>query len=215
MNTLLIATHNPSKLKEISNYCKDRSRPVPTIHIELLSLFDLNITSQPEETGKTFEENSLLKAKYYARLCTDSTMCCPYILADDGGLTIDILNGEPGVKSNRWLGHEAKDQELIDFTLKKLQGIPEEKRTAYLETVITFYDPASRTSVSETEKIKGRIADKPSNKWTPGYPYRGLFIVEKFQKYYDDLNEKEHEQVNHRLLALKRLIVKINNYLIE
>lgn len=204
MKTILIATHNEAKLEEltlgITNFIKG---------VRILNLNDLKIIEDPEETGKTFEENAKMKAIYYATKTGYPT------IADDGGLHIEALNGEPGVKSKRWLGREAEDQELILHTLEKLKGIPKEKRTAFLKTTLCFYDPSAQSLLCETEKIRGHIAQKASGNPTKGYPFRALFIVEKFNKYYDELTDKEHLEINHRLKALKRLVRKIKPILLK
>jgi len=205
MKTLLLATHNKAKLAElklgVSSFLKNK--------VKIVSLNDLNINVNPEETGKNFQENSFLKAKFYANLSKLPT------IADDGGLIIPSLNNEPGVKSRRWLGNEASDEKLIDYTLERLKGSLVANRTAYLETCLYFYDPKTKTSYCEQKRIKGQIADKPSGKPTQGYPFRALFVVEKYNKYYDEITDQQHLEINHRLIALKRLLNKAKKYLIE
>ena len=78
-------------------------------------------------------------------------------------------------------------------------------RKAYLEACLCYYDPQSNATIFETEKILGHISEVPVPKIIPGFPYRALLVVDKFNKYYDELTEDEHQQVNHRLKALKRL----------
>lgn len=202
---ILIATHNPGKLKELQKGLLE----LKDLGHEIISLKELSINDEPEETGKDFQQNSLLKAKYYAQLSHLPT------ISDDGGLGIQILNGEPGVKSRRWKGYDATDEELIQYTLEKLKDYHGNDRTAYLQTCITFYDPKTKVSFSETAQIKGYIADFASKKRIIGYPFRAVFIVQKFHKYYDDLTDKEHEEINHRLKALKRLALKIESYLLQ
>lgn len=210
MKKILLATHNPAKLEELKSGLKELEK----YGITFLSLNDVGVESQPEETGRTFQENSELKAKFYSKLTNLPT------IADDGGLIIPALGNAPGVKSRRWPGYEASDEELIKFTLTKLHGCSGKKRTAFLETCITFYhfsrptDKIDEILIYEQEKIKGKIAEKPSNKPTNGYPYRALFIVDKFNKYYDDLTKKEHDKINHRYKALKKLTIRIKNMLI-
>lgn len=205
---LLIATHNPAKLRELTEFLKTLLNP----QIKIYSLFDLKITTDPEETGKTFAENSLLKAKYYAQLSQIPT------LSDDGGLSIDGLKGEPGVKSRRWPGYEATDEELILYALKRVAQIPKSKRTAVMSTVLTFYDPHTNFFLSETAGIRGHIIDTAKQinpNWARGYAYRAIFIVDKYGKYYDNLTEKEHNTINHRRIILKRLASKINKHLLQ
>lgn len=201
MKKILIATHNKAKLAELLMGVKELQNK----GIKVLTLIDVGVEDDPEEIGKTFEDNAKLKAKHYGDLTNLPT------IADDGGLIIPYLNNEPGVKSKRWMGRDATDLELIDHALYNLQGCTGSDRTAYLQTCLCFYDPKTKRTLIELEKVKGLIAEKPNNRPTNGYPYRALFIVEKFNKYYDELTYKEHEQVNHRLIALKRLTKKIED----
>lgn len=199
MKQVLLATHNKAKLAELmlgAMKLKEKGWGV-------LSLNDLKIKADPEETGKTFEDNSILKAKYYGHLTGLPT------IADDGGLLIDILNGEPGVKSKRWLGYDASDEELIAYTLKRLKGLAKNKRTAYLQTSLCFYNPQTKEMIIKKKRIKGYIALQPSGRPTQGYPYRALFVVKKYNKYYDELTDEEHRVINHRLKALDWLVEKI------
>ena len=204
MKKLLLATHNQAKLEELIKGTKILNKK-----IKITSLKDFNIKHEPEETGKTFKENAILKAQYYANLTKVPT------IADDGGLEIEILNNEPGVNSHRWPGYKATDQELIDYTLKRLNGLPKTKRTAYLRVCVCFYDPKSKIHLCEEEKIKGYVSEKGTQKPTNGYPYRSLFVVSKFNCFYDKLTNEQHRQTNHRLIALKRLVNKASKYLIK
>jgi len=199
MRKLLLATTNKAKLQELTLGTKaliDRQ-------IKVIFLSDLKIVDEPKESGKTFEENARLKAQFYGKLTGLPT------IADDGGLLIPYLNNEPGVKSRRWLGYEATDQELIDYTLYHLRGVTWPDRTAYLQTSLCFYHPKTQKLICETEKIQGHIAQKSSGRHTYGYPYRALFIVGHFNKYYDELTAHQHLEINHRLKALHRLLKKI------
>ncbi len=199
MKKLLLATHNRAKLQEL----KTGAAGLVSQSIKILSLSNLNITTEPEETGKTFEENALIKARYYAEKTGLPT------IADDGGLEIEILDGEPGVKSKRWVGHEGTDEELITYTLKRLTGLPKQKRKAYLSVCLCYFDPKTKMTLCKQEKINGHIAEVPSGRPTNGYPFRALFVVDELGKYYDELTEEEHNKINHRLKALKRLINNI------
>lgn len=216
MKKLLIATSNKAKLEEI----KYGLKKMENYNIQLLTLNDVRIEKKPQETGITFCENAKIKAKFYGDLTNLPT------IADDGGLIVPYLDNEPGVKSRRWLGYEATDKELISYTLKKLQNVARKNRIAYLQTCVCFYLPKLKNLnilslprsykkqnndlfICQQEKIKGYIAEKPSEKATYGYPFRALFVVEKFSKYYDELTENEHQEINHRLKAIKKLIPKI------
>ncbi len=204
MSRLLIATHNPAKINELKFGLKELKMK----GIELLTLNDVRVEEEPEETGATFKENSFIKAKYYAE-----KVGFP-VLSDDGGLVIPYLNNEPGVRSSRWLGRKATDEELISYTLKRLMGVPHDKRQAYLELFLCFYDPVTKNSIFENERIDGHLANKPFNKYERGFPYRALLVVDRFNKYYDDLTVHEHNLINHRLIALKRLTKKMTDLII-
>jgi XTP/dITP diphosphohydrolase len=202
---IIIATTNVAKLKELKIGLESLKKQ----GIEILTLNDVKVgENSPEETGNTFQKNALIKAKYYADL---TQIPC---LSDDGGLIIPYLNNEPGVKSRRWLGYEASDSELIDFALLKLKNYTGSKRTAFLETCLCFYYPKTKNILFEQERIRGYIAEKPSGKPTLGYPYRAIFIVDEFNKFYDELTEEEHNKINHRLKALKRLTNRIKDLII-
>lgn len=200
---LLIATKNPSKAREIKKFLGDS--------FELVTLTDLKDAPDVEETGKTFEENAILKAKAYFAWSNIPS------IADDAGLEIDFLNGEPGVKSRRWpsfaeasagkLGREKTDQELIDMALGKLKGVPREKRTAYLRTIGAYFD--GKNILTETAAIDGYITEEQTAECEPGYPFRSIFWIPKFNKLYQDLTHEEHEQINHRKVVYSKLAERI------
>jgi XTP/dITP diphosphohydrolase len=195
MNQLLIATTNPGKLNEFKHFLSD-------IPIKLVSLKDLGITAQAPEHGATFDENAISKAKFYSQQSG-----LPAI-ADDGGFEIDALNGEPGVKSHRWIhqDREDTDEELIAYTMEKMKGLPREKRGAQLRLVLALILPDKSVHTVE-EKVRGIVAEEPALKRTPGFPYRALLYIPELQKYYDfnDLTPEETEKYNHRGKAALRL----------
>lgn len=195
MKKLLIATTNPGKLGELKEFLSD-------LPIELVSLKDIGITEKPEETGKTFEENAKLKAEFYMKKSGFPT------LADDGGFEIDALGGEPGVKSHRWehSDREATDEEIIAYTMKRMQGIPPEKRGAQLRLVLMLALPSGEFYRSE-DKVRGVVAEKPSSRITPGFPYRSLLFIPEIHKFYDQkyMTTEENDQYNHRKHAVEKL----------
>ncbi len=205
MRQILLATHNKAKLSELKLGIKQLEYK----GYNIVTLADLHIHQDPEETGTTFEENALLKARFYSNIARIPT------IADDGGLLIPSLNNEPGVKSKRWMGKNASDNELISYTLHKMSAFSSSQRIAYLETSLCFVNPKTGYIATQSARIKGSIAEVPSGKPTQGYPYRALFIVKKYNKYYDELTESEHLNINHRLKALKQLIQKIKTDLLQ
>jgi len=197
MKKLLIATNNPGKVKEYKELLKD-------LPLKLISLKDLGIKNKVNENAKTFEENAIKKAKFYSGLTGLAT------LADDGGLEIDYLNGEPGVKSRRWPGYEAADEELIDFALKRLRGVPWPKRKAQFRVIIALAMPGKEVLISEG-KLRGIILTKPRGKLIPGYPFRPIFYLPKHGKSFAELSFKEEVKIGHRIKAIKKLI-SLKNY---
>jgi XTP/dITP diphosphohydrolase len=195
MKKLLIATSNPGKLKEIRTNLSDLS-------VELVGLADIGITDKPEETGKTFEENAILKAKYYAKLSGMPT------IGDDGGFEIDALNGEPGVKSHRWIhgDREDQDEELIAYTFKKMKDVPKDLRGAQLRAALAFVMPNGKVVTAEAS-TRGVIPDVPSVLQSEGFPYRSILFLPSINKYYNEheLTSEENEVYNHRKIALGKL----------
>jgi XTP/dITP diphosphohydrolase len=199
MKHLLIATSNPAKFEEASAVLEERG-------LKILGLKDFLGIKAVAETGASFEENAVLKAKGYFE---QIKIPC---IADDGGLMIDYLGGLPGVNSHRWLGREASDEELAFAVIKKLEGVPREKRTARLGGFIVFYD--GNNLLKKENYIEGYIAEKLMGKVKPGFPYRPLLIIPRFRKPYSDLTHEEHEEVNFRRKSLKELkpeILKLLN----
>jgi XTP/dITP diphosphohydrolase len=192
---LLIATTNPGKLAEIRLFLSDAP-------VTLVSLKDIGITDTVEETGKTFEENAILKARYFFQKSGLPT------LADDGGFEIDALGGQPGVQSHRWVhaDRESTDEELITYTIERLQNVPEGKRGAQLRLVLALVLSNGEVHTAEAS-VRGIIPLQPTNKITPGFPYRSLLFLPEIQKYYnyDQLTKEESEKYNHRKRALDQL----------
>ncbi|MEK9201561.1 MAG: non-canonical purine NTP pyrophosphatase [Patescibacteria group bacterium] len=224
MKSLLIATTNPAKFEE-ANFVLQSSG------LRILGLKDFP-TVPVEETGATFEENAILKAKAY--FDQTKTPC----IADDGGLMIDHLHGAPGVHSKRWVkassfdgkssepcnstcerkgfprvsprgrnGHDASDQELADAVIDKMKGVPQEQRTAKLGGFIIFYDGIHLLK-SECW-LHGYIAENLIGEIVPGFPYRPLLMIPQFNKPYSNLTEEEHDKVNFRRKNLEVLRPKI------
>lgn len=196
---ILIATKNPAKLKEISKYLGDRFETIP--------LANFPDAPDVEETGATFEENALLKARAYFKFAGIP------LISDDGGFEIDALGGEPGVKSRRWptdeeisagiLPREKTDEELIALALHKLRGVSKEKRTARLRIALAYYDGKKSHTVSRS--VEGVVPLVSAKKWDRGFPFRAIFFIPRFGKLYQDLSPEEHEKINHRRAAVEEL----------
>ncbi len=156
---LLIATHNPGKIREYRALLGDAP-------FDLVSLSDAGITEEVEETGDTFEDNALLKAQAYAAASGLLT------LADDSGLEVDALDGAPGIRSARYgedivdkaVAKNLSDQDRVTLLLSNLDGIPWDRRTARFRCVIAVANPPtpchSEKRSDEESKIPSRQRDK-------------------------------------------------------
>ena len=193
MNKLLIATTNPGKLREYKEFLAD-------LPVQLVSLSDVGIIDDIEETGKTYKENSQTKALFYARKSGFPA------ISDDGGIEIKALNNEPGIKSRRWLGYEATDEDLVNHMMKVSKELPENNRKAMFKLVVSFALPNGKVW-SRMGKVQGIIAKKPHMKLLHGYPYRSFFYLPDVQKYYheSELTKDEMKKYNHRYMAVEKL----------
>lgn len=193
MKKILIATRNPGKLAEIKSFLKD-------LPAKIISLDDLGIRDEIEETGKSYKENSVKKAKFYAERSGLPT------IADDGGLEIKALGGAPGVRSRRWFGYEASDDELIAHMEKLARELPANNRKAKFVTVVSFALPDGRVW-SKEGTVDGIIAEKPYVRKLQGYPFRSFFFLPQVNKYYfeTELTADEQRKYNHRYKAIEKL----------
>src|SRR5712692_4661664 len=155
MRALLLATTNHHKLAEYRTIFSD-------LPFRLLSLNDIQLDIDVEETGTTFAENAELKARAYAKV---SGMLS---LADDSGLEIDALGGAPGVYSARFAGEGTSYDERFRLLLRQLEDVPMEKRTARFRCVIALAEPSGYVRTAEGI-IEGKIADAPRGQYGFGY----------------------------------------------
>lgn len=186
--TIVISSNNPHKIKEYKEIFIDYP------NIEILSLKDANIDVDPEENGKTFKENSLIKAKAVAEL-TDNL-----VIADDSGLEIDALDGFPGIYSSRFMcnhTYEEKFAAIFDMLKEK------ENRNAQFHCVITLVNLCEEPLFFEGI-IRGKIA-KSSN-GTNGFGYDPIFIPIGHNKSFADLSENEKNAISHRGIASNKLL---------
>lgn len=197
---VLVASSNAGKLKEIKEILKD------SLHVNILSLRDMDAEAfEVEETGSTFEENALIKAKAYAEKFGYVT------LADDSGLEVDHLKGAPGINSARYAGPGAKDAELCNKILKELEGVLPKNRTARFKCVVCLYDPGDMTYLFYEGTCEGMIASKASGK--NGFGYDPIFIPKDFApKTIAELSSDIKNSISHRgraLESLKRHLLQI------
>ena len=190
---LVLGTTNPAKLKEWSKLLKET--------IPVISVSELGGIPEPEEKGSSFAEIAKKKVLHYAKHTGE------YVLSEDGGFEIDALGGLPGIKSRRILpgDREGTDKELIDYVIKKLKGVPLEKRTARLVVHVVIADPEGNIIYEDKGTIKGVIPQKPAASFTPGYPYRATFYIKEAGKTFAEFDAKEHKKFSHRVPIARRL----------
>jgi XTP/dITP diphosphohydrolase len=198
MQRLLIATTNPAKLAEYRLILRDVE-----IELQLLSLADVGISDNPEETGATFTENALIKARFYfdrARIAT---------LADDGGLEIDALGGEPGVKSHRWLssGRDDSDEALVAEVIRRMKNVEAPRRTARLRATLALIHEAGGAIRENTAEgaIEGVIAERAYSQIRAGFPYRAVLVIPGRNCYLGELGDDEEAQISQRRIAVLKL----------
>lgn len=187
MEKIIFATGNAGKMREIRSILAD-------LGMEILSMKEAGITIEIEENGKTYEENALIKARAVAARTRE------IVLADDSGLEIDWLNKEPGVYSARYLGEDTPYSVKNANLISRLEGVPDEKRTARFVCAIAAVLPDGR-ELTTRAAIEGRI--DYSEKGEGGFGYDPIFYVPEFGKTTAELTAEEKNQVSHRGKALQ------------
>lgn len=182
MRVLLVATTNRHKLDEYRAIFSD-------LPFQLLSLKDIQLDLDVEETGTTFAENATLKALAYAQA---SNMLA---LADDSGLEIDALNGEPGVYSARFAGEQTSYAERFRIILERLRDVPVVQRTARFRCVIALAEPSGLLRLAEG-RMEGLIADAPRGEH--GFGYDPIFLVPDLHKTNAELSPEQKNALSHR-----------------
>lgn len=196
---IIFATGNSGKMKEIRMILAD-------LGMEILSMKEAGISSDAEENGSSYEENALIKARAVA---ADPKAADAVVLADDSGLEIDYLNGEPGIYSARYMGEQTpycvKNANLIE----RLKKASEEERTARFVCAIAAVFPEGRETCTRA-CIEGRIGygEKGSN----GFGYDPIFYVPEFDKTTAELTEEEKNRVSHRGKALSLMKEELKKY---
>lgn len=194
---LLIATHNPGKLEEYKELLKE-------LPLELVSLADLGVTMQVEETGTTFVENALLKARAYAKATGLVT------IADDSGLEVKALGGAPGVHSARYGGANLSDQERYERLLRAMADIPRAERKARFRCVIAVAWPDGRCAFVEGT-CEGEIAYAPRGEH--GFGYDPIFYLPECGRTMAELPPEVKNQISHRAAAARELVALLNRCL--
>ena len=183
---LVFASNNKNKIKEIQLLLPDS--------IQILSLEDIGCTEDIPETATTIEGNAILKANYVSQKYGYDCF------ADDSGLEVDALNGEPGVFSARYAGEPKNDENNIDKLLSNLKGI--ENKSANFKTVICLNSKGEQHLF--TGIINGTIIEKRIG--TNGFGYDPIFVADGYQKTFAELPLEEKARISHRGIAVQKLI---------
>ncbi|MFH1712342.1 MAG: non-canonical purine NTP pyrophosphatase [Patescibacteria group bacterium] len=190
---ILICSNNQGKVAEISRALGG---------VEVASLKDRGIELDVVEDQNTLEGNALKKAREGAKVSGLPT------IADDTGLFIDALDGEPGVKVRRWPGYEAQDEELIALSFQKLKDIPEDDRTAKFVTVMAYVHPDGTELIGRGE-VAGRILDHRTGEYHPGLPFDTIFYSNELMATFADAYDQK-DLVSHRVRALEHLKAQLS-----
>ncbi len=187
---LVIASNNKGKIREYKQLLEP-------LGYEVCSQSEAGIDIEVEETGTTFAENSALKARAVYELCG----CA--VLADDSGLSVDALGGEPGVYSARY-GGSTTDEQRIALVLRKLEGVTKDKRGAHFVCTIHFIK-ADGSEIAVEGRVYGSIGYEPLGE--NGFGYDPIFMYEG--KSFAQVDAEVKNQVSHRAQALKKLLEEL------
>ncbi|WP_066063709.1 XTP/dITP diphosphatase [Neobacillus soli] len=197
MKEVIIATKNPGKAREFEHIFAPRG-------IEVRTLLDFPEIPDVEETGKTFEENAILKAEAVSQALNKM------VIGDDSGLMVDSLEERPGIYSARYAGEPKNDQNNTDKVLSELKDVSDEERTARFYCALAVAIPGKKTlTVSGT--VEGRILE--ARRGTNGFGYDPVFYVPSMGLAMAELSADEKNKISHRANALKKLDVVLDSIL--
>jgi len=192
---MIAATNNKHKLEEIRAILRDRG-------MEVISLAEAGLDIDIEENGETFVENALIKAREVFRLTGEAA------IADDSGLEVEALGGQPGVRSARYSGETGadKDKKNNEKLKEALKDVPEDKRSARFCSAIAAVFPGGQ-EITAVGFVYGKIGY--TEKGEHGFGYDPLFIVDGYDRTMAELGPEEKNKISHRANALKEFIRKL------
>jgi len=197
---IIFATGNENKLREIREILGDLAE-------EVVSMKEAGVFVDPDETGKTFEENAILKAKACAEAAAASGRFAEgtLVMADDSGLEIDALGGEPGIYSARYLGHDTSYDEKNRKILERLKDVPEKERTARFVCAVAaviLHKPEDQVLVTRAT-MEGQIAYGIAG--ANGFGYDPIFYLPEYGKTSAEISPEEKNAISHRGKALRAM----------
>jgi len=196
-NTVVIATRNKGKAKEFEALFKERG-------LQIKTLLDYPDIEDVEETGYTFKDNALLKAETIAEHLQTT------VIADDSGLAVEALLGQPGVFSARYAGEEKDDAKNNAKLLTELADVKDQERRATFHCALALAHPQKESLVVQGE-LKGAITGIPRGE--NGFGYDSLFLLPELDKTLAELSEREKNKISHRANALSRLDSLLDDWL--
>ena len=196
MFKIIFATGNEGKMREIRSILGD-------MEVEVSSMKEAGLALEIEEDGVTFEENARIKADAVATaLAAQGKAQDCVVMADDSGLEIDYLNGEPGVYSARYLGEETPFSEKSRDLLRRLEDVPEEERGARFVCAIAAIFPDEETVIARGT-IEGRIGREL--RCDNGFGYDPIFYLPEYGRTAAELTDEEKNRISHRYRALEQM----------
>jgi XTP/dITP diphosphohydrolase len=197
MEKLLIATNNAGKIREFQALLQ-------SLHCLLVKPSDIGLKLEVAENGDTYEANARLKAEAFCRASGLLT------LADDSGLEVDALCGEPGIRSSRYAGPGAQDHNKVDYLLSRLKDVPSERRTARFRCMIAIAVPDGRLLLCQ-DTCEGCITSEPRGQ--AGFGYDPVFLFPDLGLTMAELPEETKNQLSHRGRAARAAILLLNTLL--
>ena len=194
MFELVLGTHNAKKLIELRLL-------LPEDRIRSLTLAEIPDAIDVDETADTFNANAALKATLQARHLGR------WVLAEDSGLTVDALQGQPGVFSARYAGDHGDDEANNEKLLRELDGMPAERRNAQFNSYLCLSDPTGQVRIEEHATCSGRIGTQRSG--GGGFGYDPLFVIREYHRTFGDLNLTVKRAISHRSRALRRFVPRL------
>lgn len=203
IKTIIFATGNAGKIREIKEIFKE-------LDLTILSMKEAGVSADPEEDGESFEDNSIIKAKAVRKLVDESypEPSQVLVMADDSGLEVDYLDKAPGIMSARFMGHNTSYDIKNNEILKRLEGVPDEKRTARFVCAVSAVFSGGEALVTR-QTMEGRIGYEIEGK--NGFGYDPIFIPDGYDVTSATISPEEKNEISHRGKALRAMLEMIRN----
>lgn len=203
IKTIIFATGNAGKIREIKEIFKE-------LDLTILSMKEAGVSADPEEDGESFEDNSIIKAKAVRKLVDESypEPSQVLVMADDSGLEVDYLDKAPGIMSARFMGHNTSYDIKNNEILKRLEGVPDEKRTARFVCAVSAVFSGGEALVT-SQTMEGRIGYEIEGK--NGFGYDPIFIPDGYDVTSATISPEEKNEISHRGKALRSMLKMIRD----